>query len=133
MYTDENYFWGMVTYYVGVALVMAFLVRYRRLVPIRHLRNVLLLAIAVILMTPVAAYSDVEYLAPAWFVMAFGMLASAQEEVVRAQVPLIAFGALAFFGYILLVIGIPVAKRKMHARQQKSTPGSASGAEETTV
>lgn len=71
MYSDENYLWGMIGYYLGCFLVLLFLWRFRELLPGRHFRNQLLLLIASLILVPIKAYPDTGYLAPAWFVSLF--------------------------------------------------------------
>lgn len=101
MYSDENYFWGLVAYYLGVVLVVLFLYWYRKLIPWRHPRNLILLLVAVFLLVPVAAYPDLKYLAPAWFVGIYSLIVQEQEEAIRAFVPIIVVAVLVVVGYPL--------------------------------
>lgn len=74
MYTAENYYWGLVGYYFGCTLLMLFCYRFRQVMPGRHVRNVLLLLIFVLLLVPIDPYTNTNYLAPAWFVSIFETL-----------------------------------------------------------
>lgn len=99
MYSDENYFWGLVAYYLGVGLVILFLWAYRKVIPWRHPRHFLLLLAAVVLLVPVKAYPDLKYLAPAWFVSIYALITHEQQEAVRAFVPIVAVAVLTAIGY----------------------------------
>lgn len=89
MYSDENYLWGLIAYYVGSALVLLFLWRFRELLPGRHFRNVLLLLIAATLLVPIKAYPDLVYLAPAWFVSLYeGLTGASEQGYLRGALPI---------------------------------------------
>ena len=116
MYTDENYLWGLVTYYLGVGLVLACCWHYRRWIPWLHLRNLILALIAVVLLLPFTAYPEMDYLAPAWFIAAFEGLTDATEQgYLRAGVPLIVgcFGAV--IAYVVAVVSRFFWRRKKTA------------------
>ena len=115
MYTDENYLWGLLAYYVGAVLVMLCLYNYRKLVPWRHLRNVLLLLVAVVLLVPVKAYPDLKYLAPAWFVGFYALITKEQEEAIRAFIPIVVVIVLMAVGYPL---GYLLLKRRSTVKKK---------------
>lgn len=102
MYSDENYLWGLVAYYVGSGLVLLFLWRFRELLPGRHFRNVLLLLITATLLVPISASPDLDYLAPAWFVSLYEGLTSASEQgYLRGALPIL----VCFFAALLVYTG----------------------------
>ena len=102
MYSDENYLWGLVAYYVGSALVLLFLWRFRDLLPGRHFRNVLLLLIAATLLVPIKAYPDLNYLAPAWFVSLYeGLTRVSEQGYLRGALPIF----VCFFAALLVYTG----------------------------
>ena len=102
MYSDENYLWGLVAYYVGSGLVLLFLWRFRELLPGRHFRNVLLLLISATLLVPIKAYPDLHYLAPAWFVSLYEVLTSASDQgYLRGALPIF----VCFFAALLVYTG----------------------------
>ena len=90
MYDTHDYLWGLWTYAVGGVLVMVFLYLYCRKIPWKHLRNLILLFAAVFIFTPVAAYPDNAFLAPAWFVALFeGFTIDEPNSFLRGLTPLI--------------------------------------------
>lgn len=90
MYTAENYYWGLVGYYLGCLLLMSFFYRYRMLIPGRYFRHLLLLLIATVLCVPVTAYLDSSFLAPAWFVSIFEAMTDPLEQAyLRGLQPII--------------------------------------------
>lgn len=101
MYSDENYMWGIVAYYVGCALVLLFLWHFRELLPGRHFRNQLILLLAAIMLVPIKAYPDMEYFAPAWFVSLFeGLTGTSEAGFLRGAQPIIVSYLVASFLYI---------------------------------
>lgn len=120
MYSDENYLWGLVAYYVGSALVLLFLWRFRELLPGRHFRNVLLLLIAATLLVPIKAYPDLTYLAPAWFVSLYDGVTNASEQgYLRGALPII----VCFIASLLIYTGGQLiagqsARSSRHAEQE---------------
>jgi len=80
MYSAENYHWGLVGYYLGSALLIMYAYRFRKIVPGRHFRNLLVLLIAVFILVPIKAYMDSDFLAPAWFVSIFEGLTEETEQ-----------------------------------------------------
>lgn len=90
MYTMENYYWGLVGYYLGSFLLILFACRFRKIVPGRHFRNLLVLLIAAILLVPMSAYLDSNFLAPAWFVSIFeGITEETEQAYLRGLKPII--------------------------------------------
>ncbi|UTW45630.1 hypothetical protein KFE80_01500 [bacterium SCSIO 12696] len=92
MYTESNYFWGLVGYYLGALVVLWYVHWLLAKVAIRHLRNGLFLLAAALLLTPVQAYSnpDITHLAPAFLVYLFeGLVIGTEQDPNRALVPIV--------------------------------------------
>jgi hypothetical protein len=86
----ENYYWGLVGYYLGSFLLILFACRFRKIVPGRHFRNLLVLLVAAILLVPMSAYLDSNFLAPAWFVSIFeGITEENEQAYLRGLKPII--------------------------------------------
>ena len=96
MYSEENYFWGLVGYYLGVLLVLAPLWRITRPLPGFPLRAFARVAVITLLATPMFPYRDMYYLAPAWGVMLFDAISPERgDALLRGVLPLLAvFGLL---------------------------------------
>ena len=101
MYTESNYFWGLVAYYVGALVVLWYAYWLLSKLAYRHVRNVLLLMCAALLLTPVQAYSDpnLHQLAPAFLVYLFeGLIIGTDQDATRSLVPML-------FVFLLLLAG----------------------------
>lgn len=129
MYSDENYLWGIVGYYLGCLLVLLFLWRFRELLPGRHFRNHLLILIAAVILVPIRAYPDMDYVAPAWFVSLFeGLTGNSETGYLRGAQPIIVSYLVAVVIYLFVVI-VSQVRRRM-SRQPAGTgreSGSAQG------
>ena len=91
MYSEENYLWGLVGYYLGVLLVVAPLWRITRPLPGFPLRAFARVAVITLLATPMFPYRDLHYLAPAWGVMLFDALGPEHgDALLRGVLPLLA-------------------------------------------
>jgi len=113
MYTDANYLWGLVSYYLGAGLVLLFCWHFRQWIGWRYFRNLILVLLSVVLLMPFSAYPDMNYLAPAWFVSIFEGLTEATEAgYLRAGVPLIVATLVAVVVYIMVEIGLLYRRRK---------------------
>lgn len=107
MYTHENYQWGLVAYVLGFLLILPLVFSITRvLIPWAIPRNLVRLAFAAVLLTPVRAYTDMYFLAPAWMVAFFEYFKpTSVEGPARAVTPIvICFAALlvAYLGWIFL-------------------------------
>jgi len=81
MYTEENYFWGMVAYLMGVLLVTPALFKVTAwIMPWKPLRILMRLFVLTLLLTPTKAYQDTEFYAPAWTVLLFESIKPNSEE-----------------------------------------------------
>jgi hypothetical protein len=108
VYSEENYFWGLVGYYLGVLLVLAPLWRITRPLPGFPLRAFARVAVITLLATPMFPYRDMPYLAPAWGVMLFDAISPERgDALLRGVLPL-----LAVFGlFYVLTLGLWLALR----------------------
>ncbi|KJS07687.1 MAG: hypothetical protein VR73_08325 [Gammaproteobacteria bacterium BRH_c0] len=102
MYTVENYIWGLVAYSLGCLLIAPLLWKFSRVAlrwtPLRILFG---LFVAAFLLTPIKAYQDMDFIAPAWVVAGFEMVRpTTVEGPFRALMPMMA----AFLGLVLLYI-----------------------------
>jgi hypothetical protein len=108
VYSEENYYWGLVGYYLGVLLVLAPLWRITRPLPGFPLRAFARVAVITLLATPMFPYRDMPYLAPAWGVMLFDAISPERgDALLRGVLPL-----LAVFGlFYVLTLGMWLALR----------------------
>ncbi len=116
MYTDENYLWGLVAYYLGVLLLLVPTWRLTRVLPGFPLRALVRCGALAVLGTPMLAYSDMYHLAPAWGVMLFDAISPAQSDgLLRGVLPLLAvFGLL--YAISLLFWLLPLRRRRWPSR-----------------
>ncbi len=125
MYSAENYHWGLVGYYLGSALLIMYAYRFRKIVPGRHFRNLLVLLIAVFILVPIKAYMDSDFLAPAWFVSIFeGLTEESEQAYLRGLQPIMVCYLVAVVIYILWAIFGPrrakeVSQETAQDKQQK--------------
>lgn len=111
MYSQENYFWGLVVYGLGFLLIVPALYHVLRVaMPWRPGRVVLWILVAVLLLTPVRAYTDMDFLAPAWVVALFEFVrTTSQEGPARAITPMV----VALGGALLAAAGGFFIKRRL--------------------
>jgi hypothetical protein len=140
VYSEENYFWGLVGYYLGVLLVLAPLWRITRPLPGFPLRALARVAVITLLATPMFPYRDMHYLAPAWGVMLFDAIGPERgDALLRGVLPL-----LAVFGLLyVLTLGVwltfrprrsaaSTASKPANTAQSTAAPASRSGRREPT-
>ncbi len=89
MYTPENYFWGMLAYYLAAAGLLVCCWHFTRFIGWRHVRNLLLLFIATLILMPAPVDPDLTYLAPAWFVSVFEGITGEPDGFARAGRPIL--------------------------------------------
>ena len=111
MYTMENYVWGLVAYGLGCLLILPLTWKLTRvLIPWSPPRVIVRLFAAAFLLTPVNAYEDMDFLAPAWVVAGFEMVRpTTVEGPFRAIMPMLAVfvAALVLYGvYLLVRVGV---------------------------
>lgn len=105
MYSAENYHWGLVGYYLGSVLLIMYAYRFRKILPGRHFRNLLVLLIAVVILVPIKAYIDSDFLAPAWFISIFeGLTEEPEQDYLRGLQPIMVCYLVAVAIYILWAI-----------------------------
>ena len=80
MYTMENYYWGLVAYILGVLMVTPLLWWATRKIHWHPVQAFFRVFVLVFLLTPVYAYNDMSYLAPAWVVGIFEIIKPQSEE-----------------------------------------------------
>lgn len=132
MYTDENYLWGLVAYYLGVCLLLIPTWRLTRPLPGFPLRALVRCAAVALLATPMFAYPDMRYLAPAWGVMLFDAISPTQGDgLLRGALPLLAVFGLLYAGSLLLWLLPQRARRRpgrgIPARRREPGFGAADG------
>ncbi|MFZ5654570.1 MAG: hypothetical protein ACOY42_09290 [Pseudomonadota bacterium] len=111
MYTDENYFWGLVGYYLGVLLLLVPAWRLTRPLPGFPLRALVRCALVALLGTPMLAYPDMHYLAPAWGVMLFDAIdPEPHDGLLRGVLPLAAVFGLLYA--VTLLAWVPLRDRR---------------------
>lgn len=123
MYSEENYLWGLVGWYLGVLLVLPPLWRITRPLPGFPLRALVRVAVITLLATPMLAYPDMHYLAPAWGVMLFDALSpNRSDSLLRGVAPLAAvFGVL----YVTtLLLWLPFRRRTPKASKAAPPPAA---------
>lgn len=122
MYTHENYTWGLVAYGIGFVLALPLWFKFTRwAIPWAFPRTLARILFAVLLLTPVRAYTDMDFLAPAWLVAMFEFFKpTSVDGPARALTPLVialmAAFVLALIGHFLPRFG-----------GRKSSPGSGRG------
>ena len=121
MYSEENYYWGLVGWYLGVLLVLPPLWRITRPLPGFPLRALVRVAVITLLATPMFPYPGMHYLAPAWGVMLFDALSpNRSDALLRGVAPLAAvFGVLYA---ATLVLWLPFRRRAAPRARKRAPP-----------
>jgi len=111
VYTDENYLWGLVGYYLGVLLLLVPTWWSTRWLPGFPLRALVRCAAVAVLVTPMLAYPELKYLAPAWGVMLFDAIDPAHGDgLLRGVLPLLAVFGLLYV--VALLVWLPLRNRR---------------------
>lgn len=119
MYSHENYIWGLVAYGVGfICILPMVLIVTRKLIPWTVPRNLIRLFFVALLLTPVKAYTDMYYLAPAWMVAAFEFVrpTSVEGPARAVSVIVLSFGALVLAYLLWLIVRHIVYPRLLHRK-----------------
>ncbi len=120
MYTTENYLWGLLIYLLGFLILLPFGWHYTGKIPWRTCRDLTRLFFIVLALAPAKAYSDLNFLAPVWIVIAFEWLQpSTDAGAVRPLIPL----ALIF----LIALGCYIGIRYLRRNRTTATPATKSG------
>ena len=124
MYTDENYLWGLVAYGIGFLCLVPLLYKVStKLLPWRFLRYLFWLLVIAVLLTPVRAYTDMDFLAPAWIVALFEFVRpTSQEGPARAITPIV----IAIGGLLLLLLSSYLVAVFFRRRKGDAEEGEAS-------
>lgn len=124
LYTAENYHWGLVGYYLGSVLLIMFTYRFRTILPGRHFRNLVALFITVVILVPIRAYSDSDFLAPAWFVSIFeGLTVETEQAYLRGLRPILICYAVASTLYLFWAIWSGVKHRASKRTDESQARG----------
>ena len=103
MYNAENYLWGWIAYTSGVMCLLWVAWCLMRNIRFTTFRQLLLLVAATFFLTPVTAYTDNPYLAPAFFVSLYeGLIANGDVGFQRGAAPILAFTVFGLIGYGLI-------------------------------
>lgn len=134
MYTDENYFWGLVAYYLGVVLVLIPLWRITRPLPGFPLRAFARVAAITVLATLMFPYPELNYLAPAWGVMLFDAISPERgDAMLRGVQPLIAVFSLLYVATLgLWLVFRPRRRAAPNAAKSAAAPAPRHGRREPT-
>lgn len=130
MYTLENYYWGLVAYYVGALLIMIPVWRFTRFVPWFPVRALLRIAVIAILLTPMIVYREMDFLAPAWGVAVFEMIYPQTEEGWQRGIdPIVVTGCVSYA--LILAIWLLIRRwrnnKALSAEQSTEQPEEQSG------
>jgi len=103
MYNTENYLWGWIVYTSGVMCLLWVAWYLLRNIRFTSLRQILLMVAAIFFLTPVTAYTDNAYLAPAFFVSLYeGLISNGDPGFQRGTAPILAFTLFGLIGYGLI-------------------------------
>jgi len=102
MYSTENYIWGWIAYSMGVLCLLSLFWLLIKKISMRWLRHMLLLFFAVLFFTPVTAYPDNPYWAPAFFVSLYEGIMLNDMGFHRGLAPILAIGFVSSIVYLLL-------------------------------
>ena len=103
MYNAENYLWGWIAYTSSVMCLLRVAWYLLRNIRFTTFRQLLLLVAATFFLTPVTAYTDNPYLAPAFFVSFYeGLIANGDVGFQRGAAPILAFTVFGLIGYGLI-------------------------------
>jgi uncharacterized membrane protein YccC len=115
MYSTESYIWGWITYSTGALCLLSFCWLLIRKLASRWLKHVLMILLLAVFFTPVTAYPDNPYLAPAFFVSLYEgiLLGDRGMGFQRGLAPILAFS---FISVVLYTIVFPIFRSRKRAR-----------------
>lgn len=104
MYSTESYVWGWIAYSVGVLCLFSLFWLLIRKIASRWVKHVLVIVFLAVFFTPVTAYPDNPYLAPAFFVSLYEgvMLGGKEAGFQRGLAPILAFSFISVVFYSLI-------------------------------
>lgn len=124
MYTDENYLWGLVGYYLGVLLLLIPAWWLTRRLPGFPLRALARCAAVALLATPMLAYPELKYLAPAWGVMFFDAFSPSQSGgLLRGVLPLLAVFGVLYVTTLLVWLSLRGRRPPVQPTPARAAPG----------
>lgn len=115
MYSTESYIWGWIAYTAGVLCLLSLAWLLIRKISSRWIRHILLITLLATFFTPVTAYPDNPFLAPAFFVSLYeGLLLTDKESgFQRGMAPILAVSSISIVFYCLIS---PIFGRKKKAK-----------------
>jgi len=115
MYSVESYTWGWIAYSVGVLCLLSLFWLLIRKITSRWMQHILMIMLLAVFFTPVTAYPDNPYLAPAFFVSLYeGILLS--DRGMGFQRGLAPILAVSFISIILYSLISPILGRRKKSR-----------------
>ena len=111
MYSAESYFWGWAAYSLGVLCLLSLFWLLIRKISSSWIRHSLLIFFLAVFFTPVTAYPDNPFLAPAFFVSLYeGVLLSHRDMgFQRGLAPIL---AVSFIAIIVYSFVSPILRRR---------------------
>lgn len=111
MFSIESYLWGWAVYSVGVLCLLSLFWLLIRKIALGWIKHLLLILFLVIFFTPVTAYPDNPFLAPAFFVSLYEGILIGQKDIgfQRGLAPIL---AVSFISIILYSIVSPILRRR---------------------
>ena len=115
MYSTESYIWGWIAYSTGALCLLSLCWLLIRKLASRWLKHVLMILLLAVFFTPVTAYPDNPYLAPAFFVSLYEgiLLGDRGMGFQRGLAPILAFS---FISVVLYTIVFPIFRSRKRAR-----------------
>ena len=115
MYSTESYVWGWIAYSAGVFCLLSLCWLPIRKITSRWLKHVLMIILLAIFFTPVTAYPDNPYLAPAFFVSLYEgiLLGDRGMGFQRGLAPILTFS---FISIVLYTVFFPIFRGRKRTR-----------------
>jgi len=126
MLTAENYQMAWMFYLAGCALGLMVFWRMLRALPWGEFKQLLLLSLAALLLTPVAADPEQLFLAPAWLVSMLELIFKGPEAAARGGMPLL----ISWAAVLVLALCMQLAYRYYRQRKTARAAQFATTAEE---
>ncbi|MDG2019264.1 MAG: hypothetical protein P8J25_07450 [Porticoccaceae bacterium] len=115
MYSAESYTWGWIAYSAGALCLLGLFWLLIRKIASRWIQHILMIILLAVFFTPVTAYPDNPYLAPAFFVSLYeGILLS--DRGMGFQRGLAPILAVSFISIILYSLISPILGRRKKSR-----------------
>lgn len=115
MYSAESYFWGWTAYTAGVLCLLVLFWLLIRKINSKWIKHNLIILFLAVFFTPVTAYPDNPFLAPAFFVSLYeGILLS--DRGMGFQRGLAPILAVSFIAIIVYTVLSPILRRRKRSR-----------------